>query len=364
MSSGKVNSGEALPGESVINIPLADIDFPASFNTRSTPTGFQAQKTEDGGDTEDEESNSYSKNFLSIALKGQDTPIIVRPNPNKDAKKRYSCVTGFTRGAIIAELSHTSLADAKLGGFDKSPLLGIKNPTIKAIVRKMSDAEADELNVRENTARLNPVAADLAWGVYRIKSRDPQRTDQSIADSIGVSQPYVSRLLSIMGNFEDKVLLHWRNVANEGGQPLDTHTMRALVKVDMKDRTKAYFDACKAKVDKEESGEKGQNRWIDTAIEKSKVMGTLLGALVREGHITCEADAADMIRTLVPLKRKGVTEAQWNRFSKACEKAYAAAVEDDTDEERAAKAAEEAEAKEAAKAAKVAANGKGAAAQA
>ena len=342
MATGKVNTSIVGKDETVEHIALSDIDFDPKFNSRSTPTGFVSQRGEDGVDTEDSEESNYSKNFLSIALKGQDTPIIVRPHPNKDSRKRYSCVTGFTRGAIIAELASLSPSEAKLVGdeVEGSPLINSKNPTIKAIVRKLSEAEAQELNVRENSARKNPLAPDMAFGIYRIKRANPARSDQSIADSLGLSQPYVSRLNKIMGTLSNKVLDHWRNAAKNGQEVLDTHVMHGFSKLDKNDQDKAYFDAVSAKEAKGEESEKGQNRWIDSALEKSEAMGTLLGSLVREGMIQCDTAAIDMIQMLVPLKRKDVKQAHWNRFAARCEKAYEKAVSAPTNEEREAEAEE------------------------
>lgn len=130
-----------------------------------------------------------------IRAKGQDTPVMVRPVKGG----KYELVAGYRRVAAIAKIAETD---------------GVKAPTVKAIVRDMSDDEKYSLNMRENTERDNLRVPDVAFGVGRMiasqKERGTYKSTSDVARELGLSQSYVSKLEKIAGSLDSKLFKAWR----------------------------------------------------------------------------------------------------------------------------------------------------------
>lgn len=204
-------------------IPLALVDFKSFPNCRSS--GWEGAETgnQEGGTT-------YKELKDSIEAGGQKDPITVRikANPAKGTPP-YECVKGYRRGTAIGEIAEKA---------------GIVNPTIKVIVKELTDLEAAEENVFENTARDNLSAADTAFAAYgllqRYKAQGVPMSVNQLATRMGKSQPYLNMLVKIVAD-DTKVATMWRE--NKTVQ-IPVKTMASVAKLDVaadpEARTKAF----------------------------------------------------------------------------------------------------------------------------
>ena len=167
-----MNNGE----EAIVSIPLSAIHADPNWNARSGKW-----KLDSGFDEE----SAFGELRASIEACGVKDPVKVRPTPG--AARPFALVSGFRRYAASEEL---------------------KLETIPAVVREMTEAEARLENTRENTARAKLNPADLAWAVGELVKLGLSDTD--IASSVGITQPYASRLHRIMSKVDPKITTNWR----------------------------------------------------------------------------------------------------------------------------------------------------------
>ena len=280
--------------EKVQSLMLSEIEVNPLWNARSNLEDSY------GGTDEGEGFGGLVK---SIALKGQDTAIIVRA---QKGRKPFSLVAGFRRYAAIAKIAEET---------------GEKNPTIRAVVRELSESEARELNLRENTARDNLSGPDLAFGVASMIESNKTLTDTAIAETLGMNQGYISKLHRIMGSVRPNILKDWRASTLK----LTVDQMASLVAVP-KDEQQAKYDTMVR--GKEEGSARGPGAWVDTAKKNAAKIGATLGCLARDGHITLLGNDffGVNIRTLVQFKATA-TENQVAKIAGACEKAFSVARE-------------------------------------
>lgn len=285
------------------------------------------------GDLEDDDI-SYSRHFLSIATTGQDEPITVRPHPTPIPPVLYECVTGFSRCNIIEQLAKMSHIQARESGIpvDRGAnpitftLLEQRDPTIKAFIRELNDGQAVELNTKENTARLSANVPDLAHAIKRIRDATPGRSTESIAKSIGRSQPYVCRLLRVMDGFANhpQVLTHWRESAAKGTEPLGHEQMLDIAQLPEAQRAEVYFARGRRKKTMPLVEKRRETVRLQST-ERAETMGMVLAALVKEGIITCHREPREGIRAILSqnrVRQSLYTDEQWERFATACQEAY------------------------------------------
>lgn len=268
--------------EKIENVLLSEIHVDTKWNTRAdvkTTTGASA----------DDPAGGIEGLINSIETKGQDTPVVLRKmNPKDNHGKPYFLVCGFRRDHAVREITSRK---------------GVKNPTIKAVIRTMTDYEARELNVRENTARDELGAGDIAFGVGAMLNLNKDMSGNQLAATLGISQPYCSKIMTIL-NLPQRILSDWRVAPRK----LGVDAMKALAD-QKKEKAWSADEAWKAyeaaKEAKEGGGKKktGPLAWIDSAVDKAKEMGTMLGTLQRDEAI----DASDLdfdahIRTLVSFR--------------------------------------------------------------
>lgn len=173
-------------------IPLSLVDFDSFPNCRSE--GWQGAETgnQEGGTT-------YKELKDSIESSGQKDPITVRIKANpKKGTPPYECVKGYRRGKAIAEIAEKA---------------GNPNPTIKVIVKELTDLEAEEENVFENTARDNLSAPDVAFAAYnllqRYKAQGVNMSVNQLATRMGKNQSYLNMLVKIV-NDDATIAQKWR----------------------------------------------------------------------------------------------------------------------------------------------------------
>jgi hypothetical protein len=186
-------------------IPCNQIDWDWDWNSRSRPTLLNATTGKRmlptaSPDQDKAGETGFAGTYESIKLKGQVDPGTVRPHPDpkKRAKTPYMAVAGFSRGEAIM-----MIADE----------LGNKSPVFKTFVKEMTEAQAREENLRENNGgRTKLSAPDLLFGIQRLRAEDSSLTGVAIAQKIGMSQGYASRMCAIADKAKSPTILAaWRS---------------------------------------------------------------------------------------------------------------------------------------------------------
>lgn len=171
-------------------IPLSAIVADRDFNARSEVTG----------DAPTEGGSGFRELCESLVANGQDTPVHVYPLP----KGKYKLITGFRR---VAALHHIAQQGRKITPW---PSWNPKSPTVAAaLVAAKEPLHHHILNLRENTSRQNLTAADTCWGLRHVFEHS-QYTDSDVANNLGMSQGYVSKLHRILKTVESALIAAWR----------------------------------------------------------------------------------------------------------------------------------------------------------
>lgn len=289
--------------ETIENVSCAEIEVEPKFNAR-----FSVETSTEGDDGDGQ------KGLVnSISTKGQDTAVILRRLP-KGAKKPYFLVAGFRRFSAIMTIAQEK---------------GDKAPTIKAVIRDMTDQEARETNMRENTARDDLSGPDLCFGIGSILGVNKGLSSVQLAQSLGMSQGYVGKLMTIWNTVRGDITKDWR--ANP--LKLTTEQMVGIAKVDKEKQREMYDSLLKGKA---EPSARGPLAWVDTAQKAAAAVGAMLGTLQRDGALEIVGDDffGDNIRTLVQFK-DSATEGQVSKIAGSAEKAYSDALEAEETEEQA-----------------------------
>jgi len=117
----------------------------------------------------------------SIQANGQQIPIIVRPHPDEEGRYQIAC--GHRRWGIASEL-------------------GIP---VKAIVRKLTDAEMVILQGQENGPREDLSFIERARFALRMEERGLDR--ETISAALNVDKPEVSRLIGVAQTVGERLIL-------------------------------------------------------------------------------------------------------------------------------------------------------------
>jgi len=286
--------------EQYIDIPLKDIVADFGWNARSGDF-----KADTGG--KDEEHN-FKDLVNSMKQRGQDTAVVVRPKG-----KKFSLTAGFRRYAALLEIAEET----------KNP-----NLTIKAVVKDQTDAAARAENIVENTARDDLKGPDLAWAVHQLyvleKTGGKEMTDSAMAEMVGKSQPYISKLLRIMKGVTTKVTDAWRS----SKIAVTVNDMNSLVSV-----AKAEQEAEFKRILESKGGAAGGQgahsgtAWLDSAKKKAADIGALLGKLEKNELIDTSGLAFDTHLDLCLKVNKKANARQRTQIAKAATKAYEEALQ-------------------------------------
>lgn len=287
-----------MASDKVEHILLSEVNVNPSWNVRS------GNWTDDEGtpDREGEPSNTGFKGLLeSIKAQGQITPVDVRPSTGKWGKKPYDLVTGYRRFEALSRIA----AEAKN-----------KEAFVRAIVKDMTDLEARERNLLENTARDDLKGPDLAFGVFDLlQLSNNAATQEEIAKKVNKSQPYIGKLLTIMKDIKPAITKQWRD--SKQIVPVNDMYMK-VSKVD-KDRQQEVFNSLLKASETKKPGKKG---WLDAAKKRAKAIGEFLGMLERKGLIDTENLVfEESIRDCFKFK-KDATEKQCAAIAAAATKAF------------------------------------------
>jgi len=137
-------------------------------------TSFVVDRLEDDDDT------SLQELIVAIRERGQDTPILVRPNPNAEGK--YQIVFGHRRAKAAKALSIR----------------------VKAIVKPLSDREHAIAQGQENTAR-----ADLSFIERALfaKKLTEQFDNETVMAALAVNKTVLSKMQSVTNHVPSDLIL-------------------------------------------------------------------------------------------------------------------------------------------------------------
>lgn len=284
-------------------IPLDQIDFDLKWNGRyglgdSTGTG------------EDQETSTVEDIVNSWEDRGQDTAIVVRPNPDKKAAKPYILAAGFRRREARQRLAERRKE---------------KTPTIRADYREMNEAEAIEFNAAENLIRSQLDIADTCVLVCRMQEQNANLTEKELGKKIGKSPSYINKMLVIGRNVKKTILEHWRAAPKKV-------PMMAMLEVAKK--PKAEQDALYqsyAGSSSQEGEATASDKWIKNCKERAKEVGEHFGFLHgRELIEVSDPDVlfhVDNVRYLVKGIKKTATEKQVQSVCDVAVKAFSKGVD-------------------------------------
>ncbi len=252
----------------------------------------------------------YQETLISIAKDGQRSACVLRPNPYKGkaghagAKYEFMLVEGFGRTRAKCEIA-AGEHDVALGGAGmvKTDVdaLHTKEPTIKAKIIAMTEAEARKRNLGENMLRSQLTAPDIAYGVFKLAEAEPEASNKSLGEMIGRSEPYVAKLRRIYSAFEGVQVPAGKLWDGSPAMPV-MQAWRCAPKKAMNEDMLAIADS-KTPLTDSEKLEKyvaaispptkpvkiaGQKAFPRNACVDAENFGEVLGALQREGAISIE----------------------------------------------------------------------------
>lgn len=285
----------------------------------------------------------------SIACKGQNTPCTVRPNPEYPSKSSfpYELVAGFGRHKAISGTASGNydeelriLVKDKVLPEDRFTALHVIDPTLRCVVKALTDEQARWENVEENVVRHQASGPDTAYAVAEISKFNV--TQEVIAARLNMSQGHVSTMLRVhkafsglmlpKGAFYENspkmaVLDHWRQHAAR----IPVKDLDAVGKLPTKEEQVAtYLAMATTKVkNKTDSGlTQGHNAAVTNAINvHAPKMGAYLGNLARLKLVGCDVSlfsAAFIGDVLAPIYKPGakVTDEEKQQMANAFRKAF------------------------------------------
>lgn len=241
---------------------------------------------------------------------GMREPITARPiaKPRKNGPT-YQVVAGFRRYGAVNLLAQRD---------------GITDASILVYVKDLTDTEALEENVFENSARDDLTGPDLAWAAYNLQQRyiadGDTISDNQVAKRMGKNQSHISRLLRIV-KAAPTVCQAWR----EAAAPLKLDDIERISKLPANEQEAEYEKVNKAKSGQSGPVGAGGKPLLEIATKKTERIATTVGGLVRVGLVEANIDwTADLEKLGIDLE--GLSTAERKQVGKAGEAAYALAV--------------------------------------
>jgi hypothetical protein len=280
--------------DQIVEIPLAQIYVSPTFNARHAnhlkiPSSIatEAEEKINNGKGTDIAKLSYT-----LALEGQDNAVFVRPNPDAKmaAKFPYALIAGFGRVAALGLVAARGIANKDEHPIARQPQWSSQNPTVKAIIKHVTETEAILLNMRENTARNDLEGADLAFGVRQLlaayaleKGGNERGGARTIALGLGKDERYIGRLIAINKAFDDKTLIHWR-AATKSVPILSMEKLATDEKMTPEQRLIEYDKLCGKQEPSGETKPKEKSDPEDNLHAKATENAKFLGRLVESGY--------------------------------------------------------------------------------
>ncbi len=237
-------------------------------------------------------------------------PITGRYVTGKRGKQVLQIVAGFRRFAAVNLLAQRDnmLAQAR----------------IPVLVKELTDTEALEENIFENSARDDLSGPDLAWAAYNLRTKyvadGSSISDNQIAKRMGKNQTHISRLLRIV-TAAPTVCTAWR----ESSAPLKLDDIERISKLDPKEQETEYAKVIAAKSGQSGAVGAGGKPLLEIATKKAERIATTVGTLVKNGLVTSNIDwQADLEKAGISLE--GLDGAERRKVGTAAHTAFATAV--------------------------------------
>lgn len=246
-------------------IPLRQVDA-LSFTNQRTGNFTIGDSKEDGSD------QSFAELVTSIDETGQKDPITVRKKPDGVVTNGmpYEVIKGFRRFAAVNLLAQR---DGTL-----------ETAGVKAILKELTDLEALEENVFENTARDNLTGPDLAWAAFNLqeqyKANGVPVSDNLLSKKMGKNQSYISKIKKIVQS-APIVAKAWQQAQS----PMTVEAMDRIAKMDP-DKQEAEYDRMIKVLGGKGNSRGGTKPPVETATNQAVKIATLLGNLVSQDLIT------------------------------------------------------------------------------
>jgi ParB-like chromosome segregation protein Spo0J len=188
----------------------------------------------------------------------------------------------------------------------------------------LTDTEALEENIFENSARDDLSGPDLAWAAYNLRAKyladGSSISDNQIAKRMCKNQTHISRLLRIV-SAAPVVCQAWR----ESAGPLKLDDIERISKLDPKEQEAEYEKVIKAKSGQSGPVGAGGKPLLEIATKKAQRIATTVGELVRNGLVTASIDwTADLEKAGVNLE--GLSAHERKTVGAAAHTAYAQAI--------------------------------------
>ena len=291
--------------------------------TNLDPHSFQNQRTGDFQDSSspaDGSGNSFTELSQSIddtgdwdennVHTGMKEPITARLKKGAGKKgPQYEIVKGYRRYAVISMLAQRD---------------DIQGAKIQVIVKELTDLEALEENIFENTARDNLSTPDLAWAAYNLKQKHlafgEDMSDNRIAQRMGKNQSHISRLIRMI-TAAPVICGKWRDMKG----PLNLDMIEKLSQLPADEQSDAYDNALAVKAGKGAKGPRGA-ALLDIAAKKAKRLAGEIGTLVRANLIASSIDWTSPEDLSVLVSLEGLSAAELKQVGTEAHAAFALAL--------------------------------------
>lgn len=304
MATTKKTAKPAIASHQSLEVPFASIHADHSWNSRG------AIDLSDGNP----EYTSIKELAISIAKRGQDTEIIVRPR--KGAKNSYQTVAGFRRYAAFSLLDDPKWENGEY--YDPSRL-------VRVDCRDLDDKEAREVNLRENLSREDIDPCDKIVGVRNYlaeftKAGAEAPTTTVLGQNLGISQKSASRYTSLLSKLRSEIVDKWSAARLRPSR----EAVEKIAELDKEKQVEAFDALIKGGGSGGGDANGGSNRWLPAAKSAAFAAGAALATLEDAGviRVTGPAIAAlkeEHVRLLVDYKesakegensKKGATKEQ------------------------------------------------------
>jgi ParB/RepB/Spo0J family partition protein len=283
-------------------VALSTIEANHKWNSRSG----QWKDSKGGPD----EKSGFMGIVESIREKGQDEPVVLRPQANKE--KPNFLVAGYRRFEAVSHIAKE----------EKDP-----EPKIWAVIEEMTDAEARARNIRENTIREDVKTPDIAWSVWELLKLGG--TDKSVSKVVGHSQVYVNVLHRIMERVDPKITKAWR----ESPIQIPVNDMKALSEIPIEKQDEAFKRILGGLAAGKKKPNVSKINWLETLRRKAYDVGYIFGSMTREGVLDASKVHFSKCVDLIVTTPKQCTPKHRESIADAAEEGYAAAIEEEEEDD-------------------------------
>lgn len=317
--------------EQTIRIPMHELHVDHSWNGRSLAYMSEPSELPKEGSEGPDGETGLAGLIASIKAKGQQHAVDVRLYPGK-GKFTYSLVTGFRRHEALRRIAEQGVS---------CPNFDPRNPTILVNIRNLTEVEARDLNGIENLERKNLTVADTAFHIMRLHSEAKKAgneiTDSQIAERIGRSQGYVSKLRRTVEALNADITKAWRESPVDplvvGDSDKTPNSWMQLATFPKSEQNAKFQEFCEARSGGKAGDAKDKTaKWLADACTDAAKTGLLLGMFELHGAAEVSMGAKNVEKLVACLfeagvikvrKGKDVTEHQFGKLADALKEGHA-----------------------------------------